>query len=536
MADAVVAREDDLRTANTALREREELARALVDSAADAVVLFGDGIITEANPTAEALFATGSTSLVGKNAYDLLAILPHEVGSNASRDSWDKRLVRTHDGQTQHFPVLMQRFDATTFEAEVGLARVHLPGQRRLLAVIRDVSARNQLERQLRQSQKLESLGQLAGGIAHDFNNMLAGIMGAAELLERQLPVAERPRKLLKIILTTCDRAAGLTRKLLTFARKGQNQRQSVNVHQVIGDTMGMLEVSLDHRITVSVDLAASHCEIIGDSTDLQNAILNLALNARDAMPQGGQLRFMTRLRDMGPQNDAGVILPLIPGPYLELTISDTGMGIPLAVRAKIFEPFFTTKPVGKGTGLGLAAVYGMVLDHHGSMRVDSEEGKGTSFVLYLPLAADGKEVMPSMPQKAVKATSKRGVVMLVDDEDLVRSVAVSFLEEMGWEALDANEGVTALGLYRDQWRRIDVVMLDMEMPGQRGVDVLREMKRINPHVVAILCSGYVRDRSVEQLIADGFRAQLSKPYRIADLERVLNDVSAKKTGGVNDE
>lgn len=536
MADAVVAREDDLRTANTALREREELARALVDSAADAVVLFGDGIITEANPTAEALFATGSTSLVGKNAYDLLAILPHEVGSNASRDSWDKRLVRTHDGQTQHFPVLMQRFDATTFEAEVGLARVHLPGQRRLLAVIRDVSARNQLERQLRQSQKLESLGQLAGGIAHDFNNMLAGIMGAAELLERQLPVAEGPRKLLKIILTTCDRAAGLTRKLLTFARKGQTQRQSVNVHQVIGDTMGMLEVSLDHSITVSVDLAASHCEIIGDSTDLQNAILNLALNARDAMPHGGQLRFMTRLRDMGPQNDAGVILPLIPGPYLELTISDTGMGIPLAVRAKIFEPFFTTKPVGKGTGLGLAAVYGMVLDHHGSMRVDSEEGKGTSFVLYLPLAADGKEVMPSVPQEAAKATSKRGVVMLVDDEDLVRSVAVGFLEELGWEALDANEGVTALELYRRQWRRIDVVMLDMEMPGQRGVDVLREMKRINPHVVAILCSGYVRDRTVDQLIADGFRAQLSKPYRIAELDRVLNDVSAKKSGGVHDE
>ncbi len=535
MVDAVAAREVDLRQANIALREREELARALVDSAADAVVLFGDGLITEANPTAEALFAAGSQSLVGKNAYDLLAVNLQDVGSAATRDSWDKRLVRTHDGQTQHFPVLMQRFDKTTFEAEVGLARVHLPGQRRLLAVIRDVSARNQLERQLRQSQKLESLGQLAGGIAHDFNNMLAGIMGAAELLERQVQEAERPRKLLKIILTTCDRAAGLTRKLLTFARKGQAQRQLVNVHQVISDTIGMLEVSLNHSITVTVDLAALNYEILGDPTDLQNAILNLALNARDAMPNGGQLRFITRTRDMGPQNDGGVVIPLTPGQYLELTVSDTGMGISSAVRAKMFEPFFTTKPVGKGTGLGLAAVYGMVLDHHGSMRVDSEEGKGTHFVLYLPLAVDGKveerEAAPAVPQE-IKTPNKRGVVMLVDDEELVRSVAIGFLEEIGWQVVEAGEGIKALELYREQWRRIDVVILDMEMPGQRGIDVLREMKRMNSNVVAILCSGYVRDRSVEQLAADGFLAQLSKPYRMADLERVLNDVTVKKVEG----
>ena len=535
MVDAVAAREVDLRQANTALREREELARALVDSAADAVVLFGDGLITEANPTAETLFATGTQTLVGKNAYDLLAVIPHEAGSTVSRESWDKRLVRTHDGQTQHFPVLMQRFDKTTFEAEVGLARVHLPGQKRLLAVIRDVSARNQLERQLRQSQKLESLGQLAGGIAHDFNNMLAGIMGAAELLERQVQSAERPRKLLKIILTTCDRAAGLTRKLLTFARKGQAQRQLVNVHHVINDTIGMLEVSLNPNINVNVELTTSRCEILGDPTDLQNAILNLALNARDAMPNGGQLQFITCIREMGPQNDSGVVIPLAPGQYVELTVSDTGMGISSAVRAKMFEPFFTTKLVGRGTGLGLAAVYGMVHDHHGSMRVDSQEGKGTRFTLYLPLAAEREEI-ESSASKEIKTMNKRGIVMLVDDEDLVRSVARGFLEEIGWEVVEVNEGIKALELYRDQWRKIDVVMLDMEMPGQRGIDVLREMKRINPSVLAILCSGYVRDRSVEQLAADGFRAQLSKPYRIADLEHVLNEVSMNKSGRVSHE
>ncbi len=238
MADAVAAREVELRQANTSLREREELASALVDSAADAVVLFGDGIITEANPTADALFLTGSQHLVGRNPLDLLA---ETTDGLAAAATWNERIDQALRGQTQHFPILMERCDGSTFEAEVGLARVNLPGRQRLLAVIRDVSQRNQLERQLRQGQKLESLGQLAGGIAHDFNNMLAGIMGAAELLERQTALPERPRKLLGTILTTCERAAGLTRKLLSFARKGQQRHLHIGVpvidhHEVMSD------------------------------------------------------------------------------------------------------------------------------------------------------------------------------------------------------------------------------------------------------------------------------------------------------------
>ncbi len=524
MADAVATREVELRQANTSLREREELARALVDSAADAVVMFGDGVITESNPTAEALFRASASPLTGRNPLDLLAETSDGMDGVAT---WNECIGLALSGQTQHFPILMERCDGSVFEAEVGLARVNLPGSQRLLAVIRDVSERNQLERQLRQGQKLESLGQLAGGIAHDFNNMLAGIMGAAELLERQTSLAERPRKLLGTILTTCERAAGLTRKLLSFARKGQPQRQPLELHQVVHDTLGMLEATLDKRIHLSASLAAERSGIIGDPADLQNVLINLAFNARDAMPDGGQLTFSTRVRDLSMADEPGLVSPLPPGIYLELSVSDTGTGIPPAVLARIFEPFFTTKAVGKGTGLGLAAVYGTVLDHAGSLRVDSEEGKGTTFVLFFPIAGDASAITRAV-QPTNHSSNKRGVVLLVDDEELVRSVAQAFLEELGWEVLEAADGQQALDLYRDQRERIDLVMLDMEMPGRRGIDLLREMKQIDPGVIAILCSGYVRDGSSDQLVAEGFRAQLSKPYRMAELERVLEEVRPK--------
>jgi PAS domain S-box-containing protein len=524
MADAVAAREVELRQANTSLREREELARALVDSAADAVVMFGDGVITESNPTAEALFRASAHPLTGRNPLDLVAETSDGMDGVAA---WNECIGLALNGQTQHFPILMERCDGSVFEAEVGLARVNLPGSQRLLAVIRDVSERNQLERQLRQGQKLESLGQLAGGIAHDFNNMLAGIMGAAELLERQTSLTERPRKLLGTILTTCERAAGLTRKLLSFARKGQPQRQPLELHQVVHDTIGMLEATLDKRIHLKTDLAAEQSGIIGDPADLQNALLNLAFNARDAMPDGGQLTFTTRVRDLTVADEAGLVSPLPPGIYLELSVRDTGTGIPPAVLTRIFEPFFTTKAVGKGTGLGLAAVYGTVLDHAGSLRVDSEEGKGTTFVLYFPIAGDASAITRAV-QPASHSGSQRGVVLLVDDEELVRSVAQAFLEELGWEVLEAADGQQALDLYRDHRQRIDLVMLDMEMPGRRGIDLLREMKQMDPGVIAILCSGYVRDGSSDQLMAEGFRAQLSKPYRMAELERVLEEVRPK--------
>ena len=524
MAKIVAEREAELRQSNATLREREELSRALIDSAADAVIVITDGIITEANPRAVDLFGAHEQGLMGLVPATLVPATLAKADQLNSVDGvrrWEEFVKAANEGKTQHFPLIMCRQQGNQFDAEVGLARVHLPGAHRLLAVIRDVTTRNVMERQLRQGQKLESLGQLAGGVAHDFNNMLAGIMGATELLSHDPAAHVDMQRHLRSILTTCDRAAGLTRKLLTFARKGQSQRQQVDLHQVVRDSATMLGHSIDKRIDIRLSLNAAPCTVTGDAAQLQNAIINLALNARDAMPNGGQITIKTRLTDIEVEDAPRLVVPLKSGTYLELSICDTGSGIPIDVQPHVFEPFYTTKAVGKGTGLGLAAVYGMIVDHRGSIALESTLGKGTTFFLYLPLSREG--VTSSFIDKVVPPRPDRGVVLIVDDEEMVRSVGRQLLEVLGYEVIEAADGNAAVEIFSRHHDRIEVVLLDMEMPGMRGVDCLRALRTRRENIPAILCSGYARDVSQEQLKNEGFYAQLCKPYRLADLERVLD-------------
>jgi PAS domain S-box-containing protein len=521
MAKTVADREAELRLSNVTLREREELSRALIDSAADAVVVITSGIINEANPRAVDLFDANEQGLLGLAPAAL--VHAEQLNGQDGLRLWSAFIDAANDGKTQHFPLKMQRRTGDSFEAEVGLARVNLPGEKRLLAVIRDVTARNVMERQLRQGQKLESLGQLAGGVAHDFNNMLAGIMGAAELLSHDPECSAGMARHLRSILTTCDRAAGLTRKLLSFARKGQSQRQQVDLHQIVRDSATMLGHSLDKRIEIKLTLNANPCVVTGDAAQLQNAIINLALNARDAMPDGGLITIKTRLADVKVEDQPRLVVPLKPGTYLELSVSDGGSGIPLDVQAHIFEPFYTTKPIGKGTGLGLAAVYGMIVDHRGSIVVESAPGKGATFKLYFPLSREG--ATSSIIDKVLPPRVDRGVVLLVDDEEMVRSVGRQLLEILGYEVFEAADGNAAVEIFARHHERIEVVLLDMEMPGMRGVDCLRALRTQRESIPAVLCSGYARDLTNEQLRTEGFYAQLNKPYRMADLERVMDKV-----------
>jgi PAS domain S-box-containing protein len=524
MAKAIASREADLRLSNETLREREELSRALIDSAADAVVLITDGIITEANPRAVDLFGAKERGLLGLSPTAL--INAEQQQGKDGLGLWNEYTTAAHAGHTQHLALSMCRRADGIFDAEIGLAKVNLPGATRLLAVIRDVTARNVMEQQMRQGQKLESLGQLAGGIAHDFNNMLAGIMGAAELLKYDPECSPDMQRHLRSILTTCDRAAGLTRKLLSFARKGQSQRLQVDIHQVIRDSALMLEHSLDKRIEIKLSLSATSWVVTGDVAQLQNAIINLAVNARDAMPNGGKIDIQTRLADINVEDEQRLVVPLKPGTYLELSLRDYGEGIPASVLSHIFEPFFTTKPIGKGTGLGLAAVYGMIVEHHGSVMVESEIGKGTTFLIYLPLSREG--ATSSFIDKGLLIKPNRGLVMIVDDEEMVRSVGRQLLEVLGCDVIEATDGKSAVDLFAIHHERIDVVILDMEMPGMRGIDCLRILREKRDVIPAILCSGYVRDVSPEQLRQEGFHAQLSKPYRIAELEQALDAAITK--------
>jgi PAS domain S-box-containing protein len=530
MAEAVAAGERELRAALATLREREELARALVDSAADAVLRIENGRIADVNPRAAALFAAEAGVLLGRELAGLAPVDQPSGGS--SYEVMAKHLAAVSGGATQHFAWSALRIDGSAFDAEIGLARVDLPGPVRLLAVVRDVTQRNRLEEQVRHGDKMESLGQLAGGLAHDFNNVLAGIIGSSELLLRDGEAdadRERRGRLLRTIITACERAAGLTRKLLTFAHRRAGPTAPVDLHQVVRDTVAVLEHTIDKRITIRTAFTAPRAVVLGDVAQLQNTLLNLALNARDAMPDGGDLVFSSRQRELVAADAALLAIPLPPGNYLEIAVADTGSGIPADVLPRIFDPFFTTKPVGKGTGLGLASVYRTLQDHGGSVAVETAPGRGATFRLLLPYAAPDR--MVEAP-RSVDPGQRRGMILVIDDEEFVRAATRGMLESLGYAVEEASGGESGIELYLAHRRHIRAVLLDMEMPRMRGIDCLRKLREHDPGVVAVLCSGFARDLTWDQLKAEGFRAQLVKPYRLSELARTLDEViGAAKDG-----
>jgi len=318
MSSAVALRERQLQAAAEALREREQMASALIASAADAVLIIADDRIIEANPRACAVFAAPLETLIGLRPDELSPELQPDGRTSAATVA--EMFARVSEGAVLHFPWRHRHADGSEFDAEVGLARIDLPGAKRMVAVVRDVTRRNQMEEQLRQGQKLESLGQLAGGIAHDFNNMLAGIMGSAELIRRTADPGRRA-SLADMIVTAAERAAGLTAKLLTFARKGRIMSTVIDMHQILAETRTLLSRTLDKRIVILVDLAEGRSHVVGDASQLQNAVINLAVNARDAMPDGGTVRISTRQMVLDFDAAARQVIPVEPGDFLEIVL-----------------------------------------------------------------------------------------------------------------------------------------------------------------------------------------------------------------------
>jgi signal transduction histidine kinase/ActR/RegA family two-component response regulator len=358
---------------------------------------------------------------------------------------------------------------------------------------------RRELEADLARAQRMESLGKLAGGLAHDFNNMLTGIIGHAELVALKAesdPVLKRHAQL---ILGASDRAARLTRQLLTFSRRRERFVETLGLNQIVKNALVILEGSLDPRIRVVAELEAAPDWVEGDAASLESAILNLAVNGRDAMPDGGTLTVRTR-RENG---------------RLCLEVSDTGTGIPAGIMDKIFEPYFTTKEIGKGTGLGLAAVYGTALEHGGTIDLTSREGTGTKATLRFPPA-------PGPPATTVEAPLASGPplrVLAVDDEPAVLESLSGMLAQLGHDALAAGSASEALRLLGSE-PAIDLVILDLVMPEMSGREILDRIRELRPEVRVLLTSGYSEEPA-------GVRARanahfLRKPYRKDDLARAL--------------
>ncbi|MBN1759554.1 MAG: PAS domain S-box protein [Chitinispirillaceae bacterium] len=377
------------------------------------------------------------------------------------------------------------------------------------------------LEEQLRQSEKMQVIGQLAGGIAHDFNNQLAGIMGFAECIKADHPEDSETHATAKAITGIVTRAADLTGKLLAFARKGNYLSQTIDVHAIISEVSGILARSIDRSITILQKLDAARYHIQGDPGQVQNALLNIALNGRDAMKQGGTLTFATVTVELDSNFATPYQQKVTPAEYIHIAISDTGTGISDIARRHLFEPFFTTKEPGKGTGMGLAAVYGTVQSHNGVLDVNSETEKGTTFHIYLPLGNTPIEVTePKLPSGITVGT---GTILVVDDEVSVAKMIKMVLGRLGYSVETATNGADALALVRKKPGRYRGIVLDLILPGMNGKKLFKAFREIRESQRILICSGYSPDNEVQHLLNDDITYFLQKPFTMSELSTQLD-------------
>lgn len=391
---------------------------------------------------------------------------------------------------------------------------------------IDDVTRDHQLREQLYHGRKMKAIGTLAGGVAHDFNNMLGGIVGAADLLRYSKNLSPKDFELVDLIASSSSRAADLTAKLLAFGRKGKINTNDLELDALTGDTIELLRHSVDKKVSFSIQNDATNLTVLGDASQLQNAIMNLGINASHAMDKGGVVTVL--LTNIALDQDYCDASPfdLQPGEFVDVEVRDTGCGIPVDDLSKIFEPFFTTKKEGKGTGLGLAAVYGTVQSHYGAVTVYSKEGQGTAFHITLPCSSSTTEsVAPVVPNVLIGS----GHILLIDDDEVIRSVGQRMLENMGYEVLTAVDGEEGVRIFREHLGVIELVISDVIMPKLGGREVFFKLKEMDPGCPVILSSGFSEVGDIGELKDQGLQGFLHKPYRDFELSKIVSDVLGRR-------
>jgi PAS domain S-box-containing protein len=389
-----------------------------------------------------------------------------------------------------------------------------------------DITEQKNLEERYRQAQKMESIGMLAGGVAHDFNNILTAILGYARLIE----MANRgPDKTvldpgldssIKPVISASLRASDLIKKLLVFSRREQYMVSIFDVNEVVGDVIVLLEHSIDKKVELVKECSAEVLNVEGDRSLLESAILNLAVNARDAMPQGGRLTIRTASTTVSPKMAASRGAGLVAGAYVSVTVADNGTGMDENVKQHLFEPFFTTKERGKGTGLGLASVYGTIQGHHGFIDVDSAPGVGTRITFHLPQAKAA--VSPGDTTRLRPAGTHTGHLLIVEDEDIVREVAVEILKSDGYSVTAFGDALAAVEYFRNHAQEICGAIVDLIMPRMNGRECLDALRRIKPDLPAILATGHMLDEEAGILRSDRRLTVIHKPYEPMALLRAV--------------
>ncbi len=500
------------------VRTKEEQFEAIFNISPFSIVIIriSDDVILKVNPAFETLASLSSSELTGKSYRDLLFPVPEEY--EKLKKKFSTETYKPHEIEKINFQITSK--SGARKDLVYSIVPIVFDGEKCFVSMIFDITEEKALQEQLAQSQKMDTVGQLACGIAHDFNNMLSGILGSAEVIGMNQNLDSEVREYINIIINAAERASELTSKLLAFSRRGKIISSVIDIHECINSVIMLLKRSIDKRIIIKESLLAERFKITGDPTLIQNALLNLAINAKDAMPDGGSITIATREAYLDdeflkkyPHADKGL--------YLEIDVSDTGSGISRENLPKIFDPFFTTKPVGKGTGLGLAAVYGTVKEHRGFIRVYSEENVGTVFRLYLPL--DSERNYEKEKNESIIIPGK-GRIMVVDDESVIRNTAYGMLSSMGYEVLLAQDGEEALKIYKSENEKIDLVILDMVMPKISGKETFERLKKIDKSVKVIFSSGFSPEAVAGDIRGIGTIGFIQKPYRIVELSKLIHE------------
>jgi two-component system, cell cycle sensor histidine kinase and response regulator CckA len=563
--------EDEIAALNHQLAQREEHLRAVIETVVDGIITINEAeTITTVNPATERIFGYSAAEMVGQNMRKLIP--------TSSATGGDSLVANDLSGGKKNFigmagEVEAKRKDGTPFPLDLAVSETRIGDHRVFIAILRDISDRKRagdllrqardelvkanqdlerrvlertadleqanaallrtiagqkrLEEQLRQAQKMESIGTLAGGIAHDFNNILNIICGYATLIGQQPLSAEQLEESLRVIDKEIDRGASVVRQLLTVARKSDTHLAPTNISDIVL-TLNDLIKTFPKNISVSLNLDTRLMPVLADRNQMSQVLLNICLNSRDAMPAGGKLTIQTEKIDAMELHerhdvDAGS------GAYVCITIDDTGTGITEEVRARMFEPFYTTKGVSEGTGLGLAIVYGIVKDHNGFIDAESEPGKGTTFRVYLPVLelAETPVARGHENRRAVSAKldHRRGTILVVEDEEPLVRLLNKVLPREGYQVFAATDGEQGIDVYQDHKSEIDVVLLDLGLPKMTGMDVIPKLREQNPHVNIVIATGYLEPEVKAELLRAGVRDCIHKPYLLNEVLEKLDAV-----------
>lgn len=514
--DYVVCSAEDITEQHDALnliRDSEEKYRKIFEAIPDLFLLVSNlGEYLEILGNTDSLYLP-KNELLGKKIPDIFSPETSKLFTNT--------IKKTVDSQTTHEIEYSLKIDN---QNEIFEARFLYFSEEMVGIFIRNMTNAKKSAQKLIEAQKMDSIGNLAGGIAHDFNNMLGGILGYASLLLEEEENQDK-RDTIDEIISAARRSSELTKKLLAFGRRGKNLDQSMNLNILIEKTLSILKYTLSKNITIHFSLEDNIAPINADPSQIEQVVMNLCINGAESMGNGGNLLISTKNVYLD-KKFCSIHQNISPGNFVKLTVADQGSGIPDTIQKHVFEPFFTTKKDGKfkGTGLGLAIVYGIVKNHRGIVEFNSIQGKGTEFEIYIP---QGQVDFPNLPSNQILSEMKdivasKKLLLLVEDEDIIRKMLSKLIEKLGYSILLAKDGVEAVEIFQKRGISIDGVILDMQMPNMAGKETYIKLRELYPNIPVLLSTGYGRNEEAQEILNLGVKDILMKPYQIKELSLAL--------------